>query len=177
MKISYFFPITLLLLLCCGERKPNSDLVLTKIVGQFPRDHLLRLSDLDSAAAEYFIRDFPKEKPGLVKGDFDGDGHSDYAILLRSNSGTSTKLVVFRYSETQNYTIGYELEDVYSMSYITVVKVGSCIEETDAIDNVNPLSPTILKYLGINLTHFGKSARVIFWDERTNKFEEIWTSD
>ena len=177
MKMFYLLPVTISLLLCCQERKPNSDLVLEKTLGQFPRYHLLSLSDLDSWAAQNFIEDFPKEKPGLVKGDFDGDGHTDYAILLRSNFATSTRLVVLRYSEAQNYTISYEIEDVYTMSYITVVKTGSCIEETDATDVVNPLSPMILKYPGIRLTHSGKSERVIFWDERTNKFEEIWTAD
>ena len=62
------------------ERKSDVD----SILSSFPGYHLLTLKECDSDARAFFTQHFPKANPSVVRADFDGDGHLDYALLLKS---------------------------------------------------------------------------------------------
>jgi hypothetical protein len=64
------------------------------ILNHFPRYHVLTLAERNSDASTFIKEHFPKHNPSVVHADFDGDGHSDYAILLKDKQSGTTKLVV-----------------------------------------------------------------------------------
>src|SRR5271157_1133696 len=72
------------------ERDTGLDAALKK----FPGYHLLSLQERDSDTRAYFVQHFGMSNPSVVLGDFDGDGHPDYALILKNNKSGATKLVV-----------------------------------------------------------------------------------
>src|SRR5208282_2059627 len=83
-------------LFCCvgtsaGEdRKRDVD----SILSGFPGYHLLTLKERDPDTRAFIVQHFPKANPSVVHADFDGDGHLDYALLVRNDKLQLTKLVV-----------------------------------------------------------------------------------
>ena len=70
---------------CCAAMSdaeaPKTDLHI--ILSRFPGYHVLTLAERDSDARTFILAHFPKHNPSIVHADFDGDGHPDYAILLK----------------------------------------------------------------------------------------------
>lgn len=63
------------------EQKTDIDGILTN----FPGYHLLTLKERDPDLRAYLLQHFPKSNPSAIHADFDGDGHLDYALLLKEN--------------------------------------------------------------------------------------------
>lgn len=67
----------------CAEQRKNVDPLPMGVrvhLGKMPQEvRLLELGDMDSSSCGTL-----KSNPGLVSGDFNGDGRSDYAVLLIS---------------------------------------------------------------------------------------------
>lgn len=157
-----------------GQQPKNS---IDKIVSSFPGYHLLTLKELDSDAKAFFLKHFPKANPSVVHADFDGDGHPDYALLLRNDKGQVTKLVVLLCPDDGRCRGVYELDvSAYSGSaYLRPVSRGSRISQTESIDaDTNPVS---LNFSGIRVTYFGKGEVVLYWNKKLKKIEEVQTED
>ena len=60
----------------------------------FPGYHLLTLKERDSDTQAFLLEYFPTANPSVVHADFAGDGHLDYALLLRNDKSQATKVVV-----------------------------------------------------------------------------------
>lgn len=155
----------------------NSDL--DGILGRFPGYHLLTLQELDSAARDFFLRHFPRQNPSVVRGDFDGDGNPDYALLLKSNKSPAAKLVVLFCSGPAQCKSVYDLDlTAYSESvYLRLVKVGSRVSQTYAIPTNDRALSKNLTSLGIEVTYFEKAKVVLSWDPKRKKMDEIQTED
>ena len=79
--------------LCAQQNAPRSYVAdgktityrngIDKLLNHFPGDHVLTLSERDSDARDFILKHFPRSNPSVVHADFDGDGHPDYAMLLR----------------------------------------------------------------------------------------------
>ena len=69
-------------------------LISAPILKQFPGYHLLTLQERDPYLKGFLARHFPKANPSVVHADFDGDGHEDYALLLKNDKLGQTMLVV-----------------------------------------------------------------------------------
>ena len=168
------------LLYCCiglsagEERKSDVD----NILSGFPGYHLLTLKELDSDARAFFTRHFPKADPSVLRADFDGDGHLDYALLLRSDKSEAAKLVVLLCSEDAHCRGVYNLDiSGYSgEAYLRPVPRGSRVSQSEAIDT-NQSATKILKFSGIRVTYFGKAEVVLYWNNKVKKIEEIQTAD
>src|SRR6266852_689292 len=156
------------------EQKSDVD----RILNGFPGYHLLTLQERDSDARAFFTRHFPKANPSVVHADFDGDGHLDYALLLRNDKSQATKLVVRLCSEDGHCRNVYELDvSAYSGSvYLRPVTRGSRVSQTEAIDT-NHGAPVILKFSGIRVTYFGKGEVVLYWNKKLKKIEGVQTED
>ena len=168
-------------LFCCvgatagEERKSDLDSILTG----FPGYHLLTLKERDSDTKAFFVQHFPKANPSVVHADFDGDGHLDYALLLRSDKSPATKLVVLLCSEDVHCRSVYE-SDVTGSSdavYLRPVARGTEVSQTEAIDTTNNSLPVKLKTSGIEVTYFEKAKVVLYWNRKLKKIEEVQTSD
>jgi len=168
-------------LFCCvgtsaGEdRKRDVD----SILSGFPGYHLLTLKERDPDTRAFIVQHFPKANPSVVHADFDGDGHLDYALLLRNDKSPTTKLVVFLCSEGGHCRSVYELDVTgYSESvYLQLVARGTRVSQTDAIDTTNHSSPAKLKASGIQVTYFEQGKVVLYWNRKLKKIEEVQTSD
>ncbi|MGB2677215.1 MAG: hypothetical protein WAN12_09050 [Candidatus Acidiferrum sp.] len=168
-------------LFCCAAlsqtKAPKNDLDI--ILSHYPGQHLLTLKELDSDTRAFFLRRFPKGNPSVVHGDFDGDGHLDFAILLRDNKSGVTKLEVLLCSGVGQYKSVYTLDlGAHSGSvYIRPVPIGSKVSETDAIDTKDNLPPLKLRSTGIRLTYFEQAEVVLYWNRDHKKIEEVQTAD
>src|SRR6266849_394419 len=172
--------IALAALFCCAaisaveDRKNNVD----SILSSFPGYHLLTLKERDSDTRAFILQHFPSANPSVVHADFDGDGHLDYALLLRNDKSQATKLVVRLCSEDGHCRNVYELDvSAYSGSvYLRPVTRGSRVSQTEAIDT-NHGAPVILKFSGIRVTYFGKGEVVLYWNKKLKKIEGVQTED
>jgi hypothetical protein len=152
---------------------------INSILHRFPGYHLLTLQERDSETSTYFVRHFPKDNPSVVHADFDGDGHPDYAILLKDNKSGTGKLVVLFCPLDAQCTSVYEL-DITSSSgevYIRPVPIGSRVSQTDAIDTKDYPSPARLRSHGIEVTYFGQAKVVYYWNRKHKKMEAVQTED
>jgi hypothetical protein len=156
------------------ERKSDVD----SILSSFPGYHLLTLKERDSDARAFFTQHFPKANPSVVRADFNGDGHLDYALLLRNDKSQATKLVVLLCSEDAHCRSVYDVDvSAYSGSvYLRPRTRGSRVSETEAVDT-NHTAPVNLKFSGIQVTYFGKGEVVLYWNRKLKKIEEVQTAD
>ncbi len=167
-------------LFCCAlisngeERKSNLD----NILNGFPGYHLLTLKERDSDTRAFILQHFPKANPSVVHADFDGDGHLDYALLLRNDKTQTTKLVVLLCSENGHCRSVYELDvsSYFDSVYLLHVTRGSRVSQTGAVDTSHTTSAN-LKLSGIQVTYFEKGKVVLYWNAKLNKIEEIQTAD
>jgi hypothetical protein len=135
------------------------------------------LSERDPDARAFFFQRFPKANPSVVHADFDGDGHLDYALLLRNDKAQVTKLVVLLCPEDGHCRNVYELDvSAYSGStYLRPVARGSKVSQTESIDA--DTVPVNLRFSGVRVTYFGKGEIVLYWNEKLNKIDTITTED
>ena len=145
---------------------------------QFPGYHILDARDLDTMTSDYFQEKFSMLAPGLVKADFDGNGYQDLAVLLRADNVKTTKFVIFLSSASAQCAVAYELDVSlhYDSVYLTPVRAGSALSQTESIDIKTPMSPVKLAHTGIRLTYLGKAEVVLYWDDKLGKIITIQTA-
>ena len=151
-----------------------------RILNRFPGYHILKLQERDSETRAFVLRHFPKDNPSLVHADFDGDGHMDYAILLKDNKSGAIRLAVFLCSgDAECKTVFDEEVSTTNSSgiYIRPMQVGSHVSQTDAIDTKAHSSPARLSSAGIEVTYFGQAKVVYYWSKKHKKLESIQTGD
>lgn len=175
------FVILIACLFCCTlassaeDGKAGIDAILLK----FPGCHLLTLQERDSDTRTFFLNHFPRANPSVVHADFDGDGHLDYAVLLKNDKSQWTKLFVLLCSEDANCRSVYE-SDVTAYSdlvYLRPVATGSVVSQTEAVESSKHSLPEKLKSTGIQVTYFEKGKVVLYWDKKLKKIEEVQTED
>jgi hypothetical protein len=140
------------------------------------------LRERDSETKAFIVRHFPKGNPSVVHADFNGDGHPDYAILLKHNKSGATKLVVLFCSGNTECkgVLEHEVTTTDATSaevYIRPVPTGSLVSQTDAIDTKDLPSPVRLKSTGIEVIYFGKAKLVVYWNNKHRKIEWVQTED
>lgn len=149
------------------------------VLSGFPGYHLMTLQERNLDARTFILRHFPKNNPSVVYADFNGDGHPDYALLIRDIKSTSTKLVVLLCSKEVRCKSVYEL-DVTAYSgqvYIRPQPTGSRVSQTEAIETMDHPSPVRLTSPGIEVTYFGQAKVVLYWNAKHKRIEEVQTED
>jgi hypothetical protein len=156
-----------------GQQKNDVD----SILSGFPGYHLLTLKERNSDTRAFILQHFPKANTSIVHADFDGDGHLDYAMLLKNDKSGATKLVVLLcVSEAQCRSV-YEsdLTGYSEVVYLRSVAAGSRVSETEAAGTAT--SAVKLKTTGIQVTYFEKGKVVLYWNKKLKKIEEVQTED
>ncbi|MGB0116868.1 MAG: hypothetical protein WCC78_15310 [Terriglobales bacterium] len=125
----------------------------------------------------FFVKHFPKDNPSLVRADFDGNGHPDYALLLRDDKTGATKLVVLLCAADGQCKNVYELDETaYAGAvYLRPVSMGSKVSQTEAVSGNSP--PVKLHSTGIQVNYFEKGKVVLYWNRKLQKIEEVQTED
>jgi hypothetical protein len=172
--------LVLTILFCCvtgaGQQRDSG---LDAALNKFPGYHLLALQERDSDARAYIVQHFGKSNPSVVRGDFDGDGHPDYALILKDNKSGKTRLVALLCPAQDQCRSVYDLDvttDAGSI-YIRPIPVGTLVSQTEAIDSKNQAAPLKLTSPGIRLKYFGQAEVVLYWNKKLKKIQEIQTED
>lgn len=148
------------------------------ILKQFPGYHVLTLQERDPDARSYIVQHFPKANVSVLHADFDGDGHEDYALLLKNDRSAKAQLVVVLCSADGQCKTAYKMDvsEAYKVTYLSPVPVGSRVSQTEAMRG-NGHSPGRLKTVGIRVTYDEQAEVVLYWNSKLRKIEEVQTSD
>ena len=151
---------------------------ITTILKQFPGYHVLTLQERAPDLRAYVVQHFPKTNPSIVHADFDGDGHEDYAFLLKNNKLGKAILVVVLCPADGQCKSAYKLDvsEGYKLTYIRPVPVGSRVSQTEVMPKSDH-PPGRLKSVGIRVTYDEQTEVVLYWNSRLRKIEEVQTSD
>jgi hypothetical protein len=144
----------------------------------YPGYHLLKLGERDADTRAFLVEHFKGSDASVIHGDFDGDGHPDYAMLLKSDTSAAAKLVVLLCDAQGKCRGVYELDITgYSKgAYLSRLPVGSRVAEAGS-GEANGSRPLKLTTVGIQLTYFEKGKVALYWDEKLNKIVEIGTGE
>lgn len=62
-----------------------------------------KMAEIEPSIIEYFQRERSFEQPNLIKGDWNGDGKTDYAVLLENKNKAEDKIIVVLMRSKGNY--------------------------------------------------------------------------
>ncbi len=149
------------------------------ILNDFPGFHVLTVPERDSDTKAFILAHFAKRNSSVVRADFDGDGHLDYAVLLKNQKSGVAKFVVLLCSENEQCKKACD-EDITSYAgevFIKAAPIGRRVSKTEAIDNKDNPTPVRLSSTGIEVTYFEKAKVVYCWNTKHKKIETIQTGD
>lgn len=160
---------------------PNEELVAV-VLSRFPQFTIMQPSDVSLQECES-----PKHPPGVVEADFNGDGRTDYAVLLKGQVKQRTpwegkilelfelKFVVFLQTSKGKFHVGLEqgLEDYYPFTIGIGIVEPETVRETPILGDkkVKLSRPGVIKY------HCGKFADVYYWNGKKKEFDSIHFMD
>ena len=150
-----------------------------KLLSPFPGYHIFTLDERDPDTRAILVQHFAKKNPSVIEADFDGDGHLDYALLLKNAKTANTKLVVLLCSSTLPCKSVYDLDLTGSAGevYLKRIPAGALVSQTEAVDTGENTIPVKLNSAGIRLVYFEKAEVVLYWDTKLGKIQEIQTGD
>ncbi len=163
LNISVLATLLASLLSCVGiaTEEQQKSTIPSSVLANFPGYHLLTLKERDSDTGAFLAGHFPKSNPSVVHGDFDGDGHQDYALLLKDDKSPMTKLVVLLCSNDDHCRNVYE-RDVTMYSDLVFLR---------------PVTTPSSKLTRIQVTYFEKGKVLLYWNEKVKKIKEVQTAD
>src|ERR1017187_6936222 len=96
MKRMCLFSLFLALIFSIAVPRGNgqSDGIDKMILDDFPGFHVLTVLERDSDTRAFILAHFAQHSPSVVRADFDGDGHLDYAVLLKNKKSGVAKFVI-----------------------------------------------------------------------------------
>jgi hypothetical protein len=155
-----------------NELPPDS--VLNVIKKKCSNCKVITLNDLVDEAREEFIELYPKANPGWIKGDFNGDGLLDYAVLLynKETGKVYTRLIVLLATGEKSFAVKtlikpYEGSSVW---YLGLMQSGAVARHTRAFSPPkNEPKETLLKYPGIKYYKAGSHMSVFYFENGTFK--------
>ena len=144
----------------------------------YPGFHLLQMSERDADVRTFLLKSFKRSNPSFVHADFDGDGHPDYAMLLKSDHSTAAQLVILLCQNQEQCHRVYKLDITgdSEISYLSRIPVGSKIAETDSAED-NDSHAVKLMTVGVRISYFEKGEVALYWNKQLKKIVEVATGD
>jgi len=145
----------------------------------FPTFHVLTVAERDSDAKAFIVAHFAKRNPSVAHADFDGDGHLDYALLLKDNTSATARFVILLCADNEHCKKACD-EDISSYAagaFIRTVPIGRRVSQTEAVDTKYSPPPVGLISTGVEVTYFGQAKVVYYWNTKHKKIETIQTAD
>jgi hypothetical protein len=137
-------------------------------------DYELPLGKFETYLKSYFDQENQVE-PWAIVGDFNGDKITDWAGLLRDNTGRIDLVVVYsmngEYSHEVLSSVGADEDGIY---FGVVLEPPGEIHGFP-IDEKEPDPVVSLSDPGIHLFYYEKSSVLYYWQD--GLFSELWTSD
>jgi len=148
------------------------DAVQVAIERFFPGSTLVVLNDLEEGLRQEFADGYPERNPAFISSDFDGNGHLDYALLLRGKkSGRAIVILAVLLQAPKGKFKAMSLEAIneFLESVFIRVRAPGKVQEHDSKKAI------IIRVPGIERSFFEKSAGVFYWDE--GRFRFVATAD
>jgi hypothetical protein len=129
-------------------------------------------NDLAEEARDEFLDMYPNANPGWVAGDFNGDGLTDYAVLLsnRKNGKSYLRLIVLLATSANTFSAKTVIEKYkgHSFWYIGLMPAGTIAKHTQAFSpRKNAPYEVKLKYPAIKYYKAGSSMSVLYFENGT----------
>jgi len=155
------------------------DHLIEKILEQFPGYHVVTVAERNYDAREFIQRHFARDNPSIVRGDFDGDGYLDYAILLKNDKTGTAKVAMLLCSGDAECrdVCDVDVSTSFIEVYLRPTPIGTRVSQTEAIDTKDYPPPTKLHSVGIEVNYFGKAKVVYYWHKKAKKMEALQTED
>jgi hypothetical protein len=145
----------------------------------YPTCNIVTLSDLADEAKSEFLGMYPHGNPGWVKGDFNGDGFVDYALLLSNKEKDTTYLrLVVLLSSGNKFTVKNLVSKFEGDSfwYISLMPAGTVVKHTEAFAPINNEPNEIkLKYPAVEYFKAGSFMSVFYFEN--GEFHSIPVTD
>ena len=165
-----------------ASQETISDQLRMAIQERYPQAKVVEVDDLNKDECE-----IPKSPPGFVEADFNGDGLTDYGVLLKASlkeekewQGKKLKVMEIKFvvflkekSGSLRSIIIDSSDQVHPLLVFIQLQPPGVIREIPTLgDRVFQLkNPGILRYF------CGKSSAVFYWDRKAKGFQEIGTGD
>jgi hypothetical protein len=145
----------------------------------YPGYHLLKLGERDADTRAFLVEHFEGSDASVIHADFDGDGHPDYAMLLKSDTSAAAKLVVLFCDAQSKCRSAFE-QDITGYSegaYLSRLSVGSRVAEAGSAEGEKGSHPVKLTNTGIQVTYFEKGAVAFYWNKEMKKIVSVGTGE
>ncbi len=153
--------------------------VLSSVNKYCPKYSIVSLNDLADEARSEFLGMSPHGNPGWVKGDFNGDGLIDYALLLRNKENGKNYLRLIALLSSGNKFIVKNLRNKYeghSFWYLGLMPAGAVAKHTlDFAPSGDTPIEVKLKHPAIEYFKAGSSMSVFYFEN--GEFHMIPVSD
>lgn len=149
------------------------------VVHFFPGYAPVSLGDLDPAIAELTVTaavyDDTDRSPTMIRADFDGNGFTDYAVLIKKSSedGTDeifTILMAYgggRYAKAMESFFGSLSSDIY-LGYLPA---GATVGADPG--NIQASAAVVLPGPAVTLTVQGQTPDAFYWDKEARRFANL----
>jgi hypothetical protein len=161
-----------------GPQKAPAEPPLATILAHFfPGYAPVTLGDLAAEVGALTVQDAAYDhsdrSPTVIRADFDGNGHADYAVLIKkqTTSGSDEIFAILmgygqgRYAKIMESFFGRLSEDIY----LGYVAAGTEIRLTVASPGVAPI-PLRLKSPAVTLNVLNQASDVLYWDSVQDMF-------
>jgi len=145
----------------------------------YPGYHVLRLTERDADTRAFLIQHVKGSDASVIHADLDGDGHPDYAVLLKSDTSAAAKVVVLL-CDAQSKCRGVFEQNITGYSegaYLSRLPVGSRVAEAGSAEGEKESHPVTLTNTGIQVTYFEKGAVALYWDRKLKKMVAVGTAE
>ena len=145
----------------------------------YPGYHLLKLGERNADTRAFLVEHFKGSDASVIHSDFDGDGHLDYAMLLKSDTSAAAKLVVLLCDAPGRCRRVYEVDITgYSNeAYLSRLPIGSRVAVAGSVEGEKEPPPVKLATVGIQVTYFEKGQGALYWDKKLKKIVEVGTGE
>ena len=144
-----------------------------------PTCDIVSLNDLAEEAKSEYLEMYPNGNPGWIKGDFNGDGFIDYALLLRNMEDDKAFLrLVVLLSSDRKFVLVNLIEKYmgHSYWYLGLMPAGTVAKHTDAFDPPDKEPSELkLKFPAIEYYKAGSSMNLYYFEK--NIFNVMTVSD
>ena len=168
-----------------GPQKIPAEPPLTAIVAHFfPGYAPVTLGDLAAEVGALTVRDdvydHSDRSPTAIRADFDGNGHADYAVLIKKHtaSGSDEIFAVLlghgqgRYAKAMESFFGRLAEDIY----LGYMPAGAQVRLTVASPVLEPI-PLRLDAPAVTLNVLNQGSDVLYWDAGPDMFRRASIAD
>lgn len=142
-----------------------------QLASLYPGYYIPPKSEFSSSVTDALDNASNQLQPAVIKGDWNGDGKTDIALLLIKRAKEEHLIVVSCHNISQKRYHIIELDHILRQKVLGVTKLLDFLrvanpqkQKSHDLDTVSPSSPANWKYTAIERTVIGQGSTVYYWD-------------